>query len=264
MAIEQKLVIDKGLSNQFQIIVRDETGAYSPSNTTGYGGNNGSPIASFNRYIFDIVNLNTGNTYRQIQSDDIDNPDEFYNPSVERIANKENVILDANNFNQTQFPDGVYKVTMSTELEYIHEGEGYQGVATIVNVPGAKMIARLYDGIIVGNNIYYINSYEDSTLILDRLIVEDFNEFKPILKASKTFTLYDSLNTCLDTKLAQILSNCGCEETDNLNATVEFQILDWGLNRAIGKEDYLQAKEYMDLLYKICSSFKCGCTNGCN
>lgn len=46
MAIIQKLVIDKSKSNQFQIIARDETGAYSPSNTTGYGGNNGSPIAS--------------------------------------------------------------------------------------------------------------------------------------------------------------------------------------------------------------------------
>lgn len=262
-AIKQKLIIDKSLSNQFQIIVRDETGTYSPTNTTGYGGNNGSPVSMFSRYIFDITNVNTGESYRQIQSNDTSNPDEFYNPSIERIAGKENVILDIDNFQGTSYNDGVFKINMNLEINQLYYGEGYINTDTIVNVAGAKSLYENYQGIIVGNTIYYINSYENSTLILDRNITESFTSFKPILKTSETFVLNDKLNDCLNKKLSVILSNCDCHNND-FNVMIELQTLDWGLKRAIEREDYLQAKEYMDLLNKICNQFNCGCNNGCN
>lgn len=259
MAINQKLIIDKSLSNQFQIIVRDETGVYNPSNLCGYGGSNGSPVSQFSRYIFDTYNLNTNQSFRQIQSDNTNNPDEYYNPSVARIANKENVTLDSDNVDITNFPDGVYKVNMNVEINVTYEGEGLSNQEVVYNVPGAESLFENYSGIIAGNDIYYINSYENSTLILDRLITTPFTTFKPILRTSETFVLYDKLNDCLNKKVAQIISNCDCENIDDLNSVTELQILEWGLNRSIEKEDYLQSKEYMDLLYRVCSSLNCGC-----
>lgn len=259
MAIIQKLIVDYSKSNQFQIIVRDETGTYNPSNTGGYGGSNGSPVSQFSRYIFDIYNLNTNQSYRQIQSDNISNPDEFYNPSIARIANKENVTLDADNVDITSFNDGVYKITMNTEINVEYLGNGYASNDVVVNVPGAKTLFENYNAIIVGNEIYDINSYEASTLILNRPVVTSFTSFKPILKTSKTFVLNDKLNDCLDKKIAQILSNYECDNISELNIVSEIQLLDWGLKRSIIKEDYLQAKDYMDLLYKVCNSLNCGC-----
>lgn len=260
MSIKQKLIIDESKSNQFQIIVRDETGIYTPSNTTGYGGQNGSPVSQFSRYIFDIFNLNTNQSYRQIQSDNIDNPDEFYNPSIERIASKEDVILDIDNFEELSYNDGVYKINMNVEIDVTYYGEGYKDTDTIVNVQGAKTLFENYQGIIVGNSIYYITCVEDSTLILDRYIQEDeFSSFKPILKTCKTFILYDKLNDCLNKKIAEIASKCVCDNAVDLNSISELQLLDWGVKRAIKKQDYLQAKDYLDLMLKLCNSLKCSC-----
>lgn len=263
MPIKQKLVIDKNKTNQFDIIVRDETGTYNPSNLTGYGGNNGSPVTQFERYIFDIINLNTGEKYRQIQSDDLNNPDEFYNPSIARIANKEDVHLDPENQGINSFSDGVYKIDMQLELSPSFFGEGYINTDIIVNVPGADTIASTYDAIIVGNEIYNINSNEESVLILDRYITESFTSFKPILKTSEIFILFDKLNTCLDNRVAKILSNCDCNNLEELNISSEILILNWGVKRSIEKEDYTQAKEYLDLLYNICSNLNYNCNNGC-
>lgn len=263
MPIKQKLVIDKSKTNQFDIIVRDETGNYSPSNPDGYGGNNGSPVTQFERYIFDITNLNTGEKYRQIQSDDLNNPDEFYNPSIARIANKEDVHLNAENQEISSYSDGVYKIDMQLQLSPVFFGEGYINTDVIVNVPGAATIARTYDAIVVGNEIYGINSNEDSVLILDRDIVESFTSFKPILRTSETFILFDKLDACVSNKVSEILSNCVCDNLDDLNSSSELLLLNWGINRSIEKEDYTQAKEYLDLLYKLCSNLNCNCNNGC-
>lgn len=263
MAIVQKLVIDKSKTNQFQIIIRDETGLYTSSNLTGYGGNNGSPVAQFERYIFDIINLNTGEKYRQIQSDYINNPDEFYNPSIAKIANKENVTLDSDNQGLSSFNDGVYKITMSVEIDQTYLGEGYMNTETIVNVQGAQTLYNNYNAIIVGNDIYKINYVEDSTLILDRPITSTFSSFKPILRTSETFILFDKLDVCVSKKIAEILSNCVCDNLDYLNASSELLLLNWGINRTIEKEDYTQAKEYLDLLYKLCSNLKCNCNGSC-
>lgn len=259
MAIVQKLNIDMSKTNQFQIIVRDETGLQTPSNPNGYGGTNGTGLDMINRYIFDISNLNTNQSWRQIQSDDTSNPDEFYNPSIARIVNKEDVTLDSSNVSLQKFPDGVYKINMNLESKVIFEGDGFVGQDFIVNTVGAQFLYDNFDGIIAGNQIYYIDSVQDTTLILDRNIVVAFNEFKPILKTSKTFILYDNLNDCINKKIANTVSNCLCNNTEDLNNVAELQLLDWGILRSIEKEDFLQAKEYLDLLYRICSRLNCGC-----
>lgn len=259
MAINQKLVIDKSKSSQFQIIVRDETGIWSSSNPNGYGGDNGNPINNITRYIFDIFNVNTNQSYRQIQSDDLNNPNEYHNPSIVRIANKEDIILDSDNFNLTKFNDGVYKVTMNVEFKNNFLGDGFVDTDIVTNVQGAKTVFENYSAIIVNDDIYKITDRSESTLILDRDILGEFHSFKGILRTSETFILSDNLEDCLNKKMANTLDNCICDNTNNLNSMTELVILNWGLQRCIEKEDYLQAKDYLDLLTKLCLSFNCGC-----
>lgn len=259
MNIIQKLIIDKSKTNQFQIIVRDETGVWSPSNPNGYGGDNGNPVNNITRYIFDIFNTNTNQSYRQIQSDDLNNPNEYHNPSIARIVNKENVIIDSDNFNLNKFTDGVYKITMNVEFNTTFNGDGFVATDTVANVQGAKTIFENYSAIIVNDDIYKLTDRSESTLILDRDILGEFHSFKGILRTSETFILSDSLEDCLNKKMANTLDNCDCSNIDNLNSMTELVILNWGLQRCIEKEDYLQAKDYLDLLTKLCLSFNCGC-----
>lgn len=259
MAIVQKLIVDKSKSNQFRIIVRDETGSFNSSNTTGYGGLNGNPISNISRYIFDIYNVNTNQSYRQIQSDNLDIITDYHNPALNRIANKEDVELNSDNFDLESFNDGVYKIIMNTEFNTNLFGEGFEGQEVINNVQSSKSIYDNYDGIIVNNEIYIITNEVEGVLILDRPIVSDFTSFKPILRSSKTFILYDKLNDCINKKIATTISNCLCDDTQEIKSIAELQLLDWGITRSIDKEDYTQAKIYIDLLMKICSSLNCNC-----
>lgn len=259
MAIIQKLIIDNSKSNQFEIVVRDETGIWNPSNTGGYGGNNGLPANEISRYIFDIYNLNTNQSYRQIQSDNLENESEYHNPSIARIVNKEDISINSDNFDLLNFSDGVYKINMNVEYNSNFTGIGEINSEIITNVVNANEIYTKYNGIIVNNEIYYITDIENNILILDREISESFTSFKPILKTNSTLILYDKLKDCLNKKIADNLSDCICNNIDNLNMIAELQLLDWGISRTIFNEDYLQAKVYLDLMMNLCKTHKCKC-----
>lgn len=258
MAIKQKLIIDKGLSNEYQIIVRDETGHYNNSNPEGYGGTNISP-EDISRYIFEIHNLNTGVKYTQIQSDNRISTTDVLLPTVYDISAKENVYLDAEHQNIEKFNIGVYKINMITELKDIEEGEGFINTDVIVNVPGSKIISELFQSVVIDNVVYDIVNYAESTLILDRPLHKDITEFKLAYKISDTFVLYDGLEDCVNSKIANFFDNCNCDINNELNLLSELYLLDWGIKKSIEDSDYAQAKVYLDLAYNVCRISNCGC-----
>lgn len=258
MAIEQKLIIDKSKTSNYQIIVRDDTGPYSINNPEGYGGINGSPIESFIKYIFDINDLFTGIRYRQIQSDDINNPDEYYTPTVNQIANRKQVDLNHSNFNLSKFPDSMYKITMNIILNLVYNGTGIQGFDFISNASGTTSL-KSYDTIAVGNEIYKITSITDGYVFLDRPIVQSFESYNIVLATSNIVILNDDLEDCLNKNISKFAGECNCDNSSKTNKLVELQILLWGLNRSIENEDYLQAQEYFILADNICKTLNCDC-----
>lgn len=258
MAIEQKLIVNKSKTSNHQIILRDETGTYSPSNPGGYGGNNGTPVSEILKYVFVVKDLKNNLIYTQVQSDDLANTDEYHNPSIPRIANKEDVYIDASNFNLEKFQDGIYKIDMYTVIDEDYEGDGFQGTDVIVNTEHARALYNYYDGIFVDGEVYSFESRGASVLVLDKVIAEEFHVFKPILKASVEFILIGDLEDCINNKIAQMASNCDCGEYDT-NVLVELQLLLWGLKYTSEKEDILQASEYIRLATKLCKSSKCNC-----
>lgn len=260
MSIIQKLILDKQLTDNNQIIVRDETGSWNPSNTTGYGGDNGNPVTDIVKYRFVLTDLVNNVSYTQVQSDDTDNPDEYYNPSIARIANKENVQLDADNFSLLNFKDGLYKLQMFAQMKYVYYGDGFAGAETIVNVSGAQTLYDNYKYILVGFEIYTIEAIIDSTLVLNRPIVESFTTIIPLIGTSINFILSDNLKDCLDNNIAKFANNCGCEVDVNfLNSISEIQLYLWGMQRSLDNNDIVQANEYLLICKKLCKSLRCNC-----
>lgn len=262
MAIKQKINIDNIIDNS-QVIAVNETGIYNSYNITGYGGQNGTPASLIEKFIFVLHNHNTGNTYRQVQSDDITNPNEYYNPSIMKIVNKEGVYLDANNQGIIVFPDGVYDLTMNTQIKNKYETSGFQNSDVLINTQSAETLYNNYDGIITeDNSIYYFKDIANTTLILDRPLVNNTVLVQPILKVTNKFILYSKQVHLFNKIVSNYLdscNDCGLEADDNLNKLSKLQLLDWAVQRCIINNDYMQAKEYLDMIYKLSLNFKCGC-----
>lgn len=262
MNIIQKLILDKELTSNLQVIIRDETGLYSPSNTTGYGGPNGNPLTKFDKYIFDLINLNTNVKYRQIQSDSTTTIGEYYNPSLARIVNKENVTMFSSNFNLTKFNDGLYRLITYIQFIDTYLGEGYINTDVVVNVEGATTLFNNYDGISVNGELYIIQNIIDTTLVLDRPIVTTFTSFKPILKTYTDFIISDSLNDCINLSIAKLADDCSCNKNINaINTLSEIQLYYWGIERCIETNDISQAFIYFETAKTLCSSINCNCND---
>lgn len=257
--IVQKLRLDKELTNNVQVVVRDETGLYSTSNPGGYGGGvNGNPPSKFEKYILELINLYTNTTYRQIQSDNINNPNEQHIPSIENIVNKDNILIDSDTFNLINFEDGIYKLYMNIQISDIYSGSGMVNAEVINAVNNAQYIYDTYKAIIVGTQIYQIQEIAGNTLILDRPIVASFNSFKPLLRTSVSFILSDKLNECLNSGISKFADGC-TKNVNTLNVLSELQLYQWGIHRAIDRNDFAQAYEYFTLSKNLCSTLGCGC-----
>lgn len=252
MYIKQKIIVDKKDTSQFQIVVRDETGLYSLSNPDGYGGDNGNPVSFFNRYIFDLYNKNTNYHYRQIQSDNVDATGEYVNPSLARIANKENVYLNAINAGLVTFSNGVYILSVSLEINSPYSGDGFAGEDLIVNVQGAEVIYQNYNAISVNGVIYKIRGIQDTALILDRSIESSFDTFLPVIQSSESFVLSDQMEDLINQKIASYCPESCSKTPKNMNDIAEIQLYNWGLNRAIDRGDYNEAYKYMNYLMGLC------------
>lgn len=254
MSVKQKIVIDVGKTFELQVVVRDETGLYNPSNPDGYGGNNGNPVSMFNRYIFDMYNKNTNYHYRQIHSDNENAVGEFLNPAIVRIANKENVYLNAANADINSFPVGVYSMVMSVELKSDYGGDGFVGQDNVVNVSGAQTVYDNYNAISANGDLYKIRDIQGSILILDRAITTAFTSFKPVLQESVHFVINDQMEDLINKKIASYMTDNDCnKQCDQQVEISKIQLYNWGLNRAIAREDYNEAYEYMECLISLCN-----------
>lgn len=245
--IIQKPVVDSSKTNRYKIVARDETGEYTPSNTTGYGGTNGSPKESFSRYIVDYYNTLTNESYRKIITD-------ITSPNVLQVVAKNDFELTLPNVDDT-FKDGVYKMTLNVEINETLGGEGYENTDTVVNVAGAQTLANNYQAIIVGDEIYNITSASSSTLILARPIKTTFTSFKPALNKQTTFVLNDILKDYIIHILANTLDCCNMAYSCDDRA-LQLSLLQFGLDVAIEEGDFPQANEYLTLMYKLCTSTK--------
>ena len=254
MSVIPKVAINTELTGNLQIVVNDITGVYNPSNTGGYGGPNGNPYTDIKKYIFELFNLYTNEGFIQIQSDDVDNPNEFLNPSVARIVNKEDVILDASNFSLSRFKDGLYKVCMNTVMSYEFNGDGFAGQEVIANVSGAKHIYENYKSIAVGDVVYKIQNRVDSTLILDKPIVEEFAVFNPVIRSSIELIVSDELQDIININIAGMAKQCDCDnKTSIVNSLSEIQLYNWGIKLSLEAGDIIQAYEYFQLCKTLCA-----------
>jgi len=251
MALKQKLIIDKELTNSIKIIVRDETGLYSPSNITGYGGNNGNAIINFEKYIFELVNLENNVKHRQIQSDDVTNIAEYTNPTIARIINKENVIISATNFNLDNFVDSLYKLSMNVLLNTSYNCNAGIGTDVVTNVVNAAAIFAKYKYIFAEGQIYVIQDVIDNNIILDRNIVTAFISFKPLLSSYIYIIVSDELNDSISDGIANLSKNCNNSKAVNLLS--EIQLYYWGMQRSLEANDTFQAFEY----FKMAKSLAC-------
>lgn len=261
--IKQRLTIDLTKTNNYKITLRDDTGRYSLGNPEGYGGNNGNPISKIWKYKFILKDILNGTEYSQIQSNDIENTDEFHNPSIERIANKEEVELHAENFNLSLLPDSIYTVKMITIYDVILEGEGFENTSTLNNISALDFLLENYDGITDTDYYYTISNNSDldsNTLIIDELLKQNITEFLPtLITTSEPFILNTQLEDCINSHIAKYACK-GCE-TDNamLNSLTELQLMFWGMKQVIKKGDFMQAKDYFLLASKLCKTLNCNC-----
>lgn len=254
MSVIPKIAINKELTSNLQIIVNDVTGVYTPSNTGGYGGPNGNPYTDINKYIFEVFNLYTEESFIQVQSDDILNPQHFNNPSIARIVNKEDVYLDADNFSLSRFADGLYKIVLNAVMNYPLNGDGFAGEEVIVNVSGAKYIYDNYKYISVGDTVYEIQSIIDTTLVLDKPIVESFNEFNPVIRKSIEFILSDEIDDSINLAIANLAKQDKCSSNNNLvDLLSEIQLYNWGIKLSLEAGDIIQAYDYFQLCKKLCA-----------
>jgi len=257
MSIIQKLKRNEELSSTIQVIVTDETGVYNSTNTNGYGGANGNPISKFEKYIFELVNLYTGNKYRQTQSDNLANTTEFHNPTVPRIANKENVTIDAGNFNLNNFEDGLYKLYMNVQLIDSYTCTPNVGTDVISNVTNAQYIYDNFKTLIGGSDIYKIQGITGNNLIVDRPIINYFPSLKPCMSTSINFIISDQLNDDIDCAIAKTLDSCNCDNSKLVNSVSEIQLYFWAMNRSIDENDIFQAYEYFQIAKELSASLNC-------
>jgi len=260
MALKQKLIIDKELTNNIQIIVRDETGIYSASNLTGYGGGgNSNPISDFDKYIFELYNMHTNSKYVHIQSDN-PLPNEYYQPSIAQIVDKYNVTIDADDYGILNFEDGLYRLSMTIKMKSTIQGTGVVNGEVITGVQDAAGIYNSYKYIVVGNEVYLIRDAIANTLVLDRPITVAFSNFTVGIRTSVNLIISDSINIHIDTAISKLSKSCGCSsDFDILNKLSEAQLYLWGIDRCVDKNDYMQAYEYFKLVQKICKSIRCNC-----
>lgn len=262
MAVKQKLILDKVLTNNVQVIVSDKTGVYGTNNPEGYGGvTNGNPPSKFERYIFELINLTTNTTYRHIQSDNVGFLGEYTDPSIEQIVQGYNVIIDADEFELMAFPDGLYKLTMGIQISDIYYGIGNVDGEAVTDIDNAQFLYDNYKAIIVGEEIYKIQGVIGNNIALDRFITTGFTEFKPVLDTSITFILSDKLEDCINGAISKFATGCDCaKNTKVVNTLSELQLYRWGIQRCIEKGDVTQAYEYFLLSKSLCSSLNCGCS----
>lgn len=262
MAVVQKIKIDNELTSNIQVVLRNETGLYNPSNITGYGGNNGFPVTDIQKYLFELKNLDTNEKYFQVQSDDLSNEEEYHNPSLARIANKENVTIHSNNFNKVKFDDGIYNVTMYAALIDVFIGNGYVNTEIIVNVENINEIYGKFQSIMVDDEIYNIQGVLDNNLILDRPIISNFEYFNVLLKQEKLLILSDDVNDYINNSIATMAINNPCNsDNKTINSLVEIQLYYWGIQRSIDQNNYNQAFKLFNLIKSLCN-FNCN-SNGC-
>lgn len=247
--IKQKPIFESSKSSRFQVIWRDETGIYNPSNHTGYGGSNGSPYTSFKRYIVDLFNTNTLKHYRKIiPNNPFSNMEELVNKWDQQITPQPD----------KEFEDGVYNLGMTVEMDIEILGEGFVNSDVVLNVAGAKALAAKYTSLVAGDSVYQITGASDSTLFLDRKITTTFNKFRPALKQDTPFVLYDSLKDCIVTRLSSAFSCCDGIKYSCSDELLYLQTLHFALQTSINEKDFPQANEYVNLMYEICSNKK-GC-----
>lgn len=259
MSIVQKLVIDKELTNNLQIIIRDETGLYNPSNSGGYGGPNGNPLNKFVKYIFDIFNIYTNDSYRQIQSDTV-TTGESNNPSLARIVNKENITIDRDNFDLDNFEDGIYKISMNVIISDDYTCNGNYPTDLVTNITDAAFIFNNYQAIIVGTEIYNIQDIINNNLILDRNIVSSFTSFKPVLSTNTYVIISDTLNDCLNNSIVNFSKDCNCiKDINSINILSEIQLYYWAIDKSTEANDLAQAYEYFKIAKQLACSLKCNC-----
>lgn len=260
MAVKTKLKINQELTDNTNIVLQDITGRYTPTNPEGYGGPNGLPTTNILKYIFRLKNIFTNTVYYQRHADVQENG-YFINPSIGRIANSENVQVMAYNQELASFKDGQYNIDMNVVFDIPSSGDGFKDTDVIVNVPNYSLINE-FDAILVGDTIYDIDNTRQpiqSTILLTSNIINSFNSFRPILRASNEVLLSDELRGCIDKRIAELASNCDCDNTKDINALLEVQLLLWGIDRAISKNEVSLAYDYFKSALRLCKCKNCGC-----
>lgn len=280
MNIVQKLKVDKELTGNLGVIVRDETGVYGVNNLTGYGGDNGNPPSKFQRYIFDLVALCSNTTYRQIQQNEeatdvsliiaepvIEASFISYNPDIPRIVSKENITIAADNFDLDIFADGVYKLFMGVQIVDIYTADATIGLDILSNVQNAQYLYNTFKHIIINDKIYGIQNIIGSDLVLDKPFeytdVIDDNSIEviinPILSTYQNIIISDTLNDDIDNSIAKLSKSCNCDNKDMVNILSEVELYYWGMNRALDKNDFFQACEHFNMAKDLMHSLNCKC-----
>lgn len=260
----QKLKVDAELSGNLQVIVRDETGLYTPSNDTGYGGPNGNPLSKIQKYVFELLNLDTNSKYRQVQSDDLSNTAEYHNPSIARIVNKENVYIHPSNFNLVNFVDGLYKLSMSVRISDTHTGTANATTEIISNVSNAAFLFANYKCIITNDNVVYkLKAIMGNNIVVDRPIATTFTSFHPAICTSQSLLISDTINDNINCAIAKVAKDCSCDNTDIVNDISEMQMYYWAMQRCVDQNDITQAYAYFNIIRDISGYVNKKCNVGC-
>lgn len=252
MAVEQKISVNKPLTSRNQIVVRDETGPYTMTNTGGYGGYNGIPIESLLKYIFIINDKVNGTSFRRTFSEE---EGDLKNPPVERIGYREDVSL----VPEGKLRDSIYTVTMVAVSKDEYEGTALEGQDFIINAPGTEVI-KIYNSIVApSGEVYKIRNIQEQIIFLDRPIETAFEYFNVGLQTtSEAIVIYQNLEDCLTSKILDFLDSDDCSPriTNNIN---ELRMLYWGLQFSMEKGNYNQSFKYMQQVQNICGFLNCGC-----
>lgn len=226
MLIEQKLRINKEDTNNYQIVVQDDTGFENPYSEKGYRGN----ILEVEEYFFVVEDLIREQSFK------------FRKHDTEPIQfGKEVKFIHP----EGKFKDSLYRIGMFTKFDIPFEADGFKGLSFISNVVGASTIFKNYGAIIAGDETYVIVSQERDTLFLDRVLEEDVKEFKLGFYDRKEITLYTDLENSIIVATEQI-RNCSGSTDKEVRRLAEVQLYLKAVKECVEKGSNEKAKEFLE------------------
>ncbi|HLS52760.1 MAG TPA: hypothetical protein VK031_02225 [Tissierellaceae bacterium] len=222
-------------SDGYQIKLVDDTGFQNQYNLEGY-----KETPEMVEYVFEVFD----EVRRELFT--------FNETDVEPYMNRVVKTLEMDKL----FKDSLYKITMYSVFDIGGVGDGFEGLSFISNVSGAESIYNNYTAIKAGDYVYQIVGRSGDVLLLDRDIVEDFEEFMLVIHSSDKVALLSEIEDSI-MGVIRTLGSCKCK--GKVDKVAELQLYKHGIELAVESSNYGLAEELLGFMTDVSGQLK-GCS----